>query len=508
MVKKIIISYFNSIAVLLQGTKVQQIILVNKEYQLNDIYIGKVHKIFSSINAAFITLGYGNRSGFIHISDIKGIKKNVKFFQIADILSVNQLILVQIIKEPTLSKGPRLTTNIHLHGKYIVLMPLCNLICISNRIDDPKERSYLSSLAILIKPKSMGLLFKLTASGVSESLILHDLDFLVKQWFFIQKKIVLTNLPAILYKDEDIVRKVMRDVYDKDVGKIIVDSKDFLNLVYFYLKRWFYISQSIKTKLYFYDKKVCILDRFLIKHAIKNALKPKITLCHGGYLFVETYEALTVIDVNSGSFNKLNSSKDTVLRINFYAAIEIAYQLRLRNISGVIIIDFIDMSSQRDKLKLIDYFNTLIISDECSSQIVEFSELGLLQLTRRRKYKSLFEFFKLIPFKEVGFFHEQSLIDTYFNYFSNSFGDYLNTRYLVRKNVHYLFSNKVFMQKRALRNKFSSLSYSMSRKYLNSCDKAKELRFLYPKANFIVPLGSYIRLIKYSNKSIIGNHFS
>nr|QVQ56674.1 ribonuclease E [Erythrocystis saccata] len=497
MVKKIIISYFNSIAVIVQGTKVQQIILINKIYQLNDVYIGKVQKIFSSINAAFINLGQNRRSGFIHMSDIKYLKRETQSFRITDILSVNQVLLVQIIKEPTFHKGPRLTANIHLHGKYVVLMPFCNVIFISNLIYDSNERLYLYSLAILIKPKSIGLLIKSSSVGVSESLILYDLFLLLKQWSFLQKKYILIDAPGILYKDEDLVKKVIRDFYEKSISKIIVDSRYFLNLVYYYLKKWSYISPSIKTKICLYDKHCSILDKFYLSNSIRNALKSKVSLWHGAYLFIQSYEALTVIDVNSGSFNKLSSSKDTILRINLYAAIEISYQLRVRNINGVIIVDFIDMLSQRDKLKLIEHFSRLLSSDSCAPRIVQLSELGLLELTRKRKNQSLKEVFQLSSIKTIDYFKQFSVSNSYAKFFINISNYYLHAQSSVNKNIKYLFFNRCFNKSRPVRNKFSIFSYSFTNKYYYFFNVQYSLRFFYPKANYIVPLSLYIKYSKY-----------
>lgn len=499
MVKKIIISYFNNIAVLVQGNRVQQIILTNRMYQLNDIYIGKVHKIFSSINAAFINLGHNRRSGFIHMSDIKNLKRKIQSFHISDILAVNQVLLVQIIKEPTFNKGPRLTANIHLHGKYVVLMPFCSTVLISNLIYDSNERLYLYSLGVLIKPNLMGLLLKSSASGVSESLILRDLGLLLQQWYFLQKQFVVTHAPSLLYKDEDLIQKVIRDVYERNVSKIIVDSRYLLNLIYYYLRKWSYISPSTKTKIYLYSNYDCILDKFYIKSSIKNALRSKVNLLHGGYLFIQNYEALTVIDVNSGSFNKLNSSKDTVMKINLYAAIEISYQLRVRNISGVIIIDFIDMSSQKDKLKLIEHFNRLLIDDDCVPKIIQLSELGLLELTRRRKSQTLKEVFGYPLKKDFNYFnyyYPMSLDSRFFNVMSKSSYD-LKTQSSINQDIRYLFFSKRFNLGVHLRNKSSVVSYPLISKYFYFSNTTYVLRFFYPKANYLVPLVLYTYCASY-----------
>nr|YP_010619012.1 Ribonuclease E [Pterosiphonia complanata]WAX03025.1 Ribonuclease E [Pterosiphonia complanata] len=501
MVKKIIISYFNSIAATLQTSKVQEVIVINDTYQVNDIYLGIVHKIFSSINAAFINLGQDSKSGFIHISDIKTLKRGRKLFSISDLLSINQVILVQVVKEPTFHKGPRLTSNIHLYGKYVVLLPLCNIVLISNRIYDDSERIHLYSLAVLIKPKLMGLIVKSCAQGVSESLILQDLDALVQQWSFIQKQVLLNSIPCLVYKDEDLVKKVVRDCYDKSIKKIVVDSIDALKLVYYYLKKWSYISISVKIKVQLYNRHLCILDKFYIKHSIKQLLRPKVNLLYGGYLFIENYEALTVIDVNSGSFNKLYNSKETILRINFYAAIEVAYQLKVRNINGVVIIDFIDMYSQRDQLKLLENFSKLLTDDDCTPQVVQLSELGLLELTRRRKSQSIREVFDLSSMKSVNYFGFFFVDDLYHKLFFNISDENLKKQFFLNKSIRSLFFGKQFNLCKTLKNK-SIISYNpLLNKYFLFLDRINLLCFFYPKANYLVPLFFYYRLtsLKYFN---------
>nr|YP_009396733.1 ribonuclease E [Ophidocladus simpliciusculus]ARW65919.1 ribonuclease E [Ophidocladus simpliciusculus] len=497
MVKKIIVSYFNDVAAVLQNNKIQEIIIVNNHYQVNDIYIGVVQKVFSSINAAFIKLGKYGKSGFIHMSDIKPLMKGKKSSNIIDILSIHQLILVQVIKEPTMNKGPRLTANIHLHGKYIVLMPFCDVILISNKIYDYNERIHLYSLAVLVKPELMGLLVKSSAQGVSESVILQDLDCLVQQWYFIQKNVVAASSPFLVYKDDDLVQKIVRDFYDIDVYKIIIDSEYGLKRVCYYLKKWFFISTVVKTKLQLYSKQDCILDKFFIKQAIKEALKPKVRLIYGGYVVIESYEALTVIDVNSGSFNRPESSKDTIVKINFYAAIEIAYQLRLRNINGVIIIDFIDMYSQKDQLKLLEHFNKLLIIDDSKPQIIQLSELGLLELTRRRSGRSLQEIFynsNAINGKYSNFFCNKSL---YVNLFFDISSIHFKTSHLVNKNICSLFFSKQFCNNKSLQNKSFYHDQLLYKKYFIFIDCFYTMHFFYPKANYIVPLVFYSKLIKY-----------
>ncbi len=393
MLKKIVISRFNNTAAILQNSKIQEITTINNAYQINDIYLGSIHKIFTSINAAFVDLGNNKKSGFIHINDIKCLKKNQNLIHINDILSINQLVLVQIAKEPTLNKGPRLTACINLFGKYLVLMPFSNTISVSSKIYDANERSYLHAIAILLKPATMGLLIRSSACGINEEILLEDLQLLKQQWYFIQKLAINSAFPCLLYKDEDLVKKIIRDFYSDDIQTIVVDSLDSLGQIRYYLNRWRCISPDTNLKLQLFNQSESILEKFHINSAITNALRSKVDLSIGGYLFIESYEAFTIIDVNSGSFNPSDNSAENILRTNCYAATEIAYQLRLRNTNGVIIVDFIDMESHRDQLQLLEHFARILSIDKAKSQIIQLSKLGLVELTRRRREQSLFELF-------------------------------------------------------------------------------------------------------------------
>nr|YP_009944521.1 ribonuclease E [Osmundea sinicola]QFR99815.1 ribonuclease E [Osmundea sinicola] len=505
MVKKIIISYFNNIAAIVQDNRVEEIVVINDNYQVNDIYIGIVQKIFSSINAAFVKLGKHGKSGFIHLNDIKPLKRSYKFSHITDVLSVNQLILVQVVKEPTFNKGPRLTANIHLYGRYIVLMPFCDAVIVSSNIYDSNERMHLYSLAVLIKPDSMGLLIKSAAQGVLETVLLHDLDLLVKQWLFIQKMVFGIPKPCLVYKDEDIVKKMVRDSYDKSISKIIIDSRYGLRLAYYYLKQWSCISSSNMTKLQVYNKQDCILNKFDVKQTIKAVLKPKVKLLCGGYIIIENYEALTVIDVNSGSFNKPDNSRETILRLNLYAAMEIAYQLRIRNINGVIVIDFIDMYFQRDQLKLLEHFNNILNVDNAKPQVVQLSRLGLLELTRRRKGQSLQELFikpELVSLKSSNFYFPSRL---YFKLFSSISTKYSNSKSLVNRNIQSLFFGKDFYKTKLLASKSFNFDNFVYRKYFTLIDDSYLIYLFNPQANYIVPLPFYFRVIK--RKQLIDHLF-
>lgn len=406
MPENIVISNFNNTAAVLCNEKIQEFFSVNSNYQVNDIYLGRIHKIFASINAAFVNLGNSNKSGFIHLNDIKSLKKISKYTQVTDILSINQLLLVQVIKEPTLNKGPRLTTSINLLGRYLVLMPYCNTINISSKIYDSNERSYLYALALLLKPATMGMAIRSSAIGMSEAVLVEDLFLLKKQWFFIQKLAIVNQGPCLLYKDEDLVKKIIRDFYNYNIHSILTDSSKILNRVRYYLYKWHCIAFNNHKGLKLLKHSESALDKYQISSTIVNALKPKVDLFMGSYLFIETYEAFTIIDVNSGAFNQANNARETILKTNCFAATEIAYQMKIRNINGIIIIDFIDMESYKDQLQLLEHFARILSLDNAKPQIIQMSKLGLVELTRRRREQSLFELFysqySQIPLVNLG----------------------------------------------------------------------------------------------------------
>lgn len=429
MPKKIVISNFKNTAAIVYKNKIQEIFSINSNYQVNDIYLGSINKIFSSINAAFVNLGNINQSGFIHINDLKYLKKNYKLNQIGEIISLNQLLLVQVIKEPTLNKGPRLTTNINLFGRYLVLMPFCNTVNISRKIYDHNERLYLHALAVLLKPSTMGLIVRSSAIGVNEEVLIEDLHLLKKQWSFIQRLAIFNTFPCLLYKDEDLAKKMIRDLYTKKTHAIFTDSSKILNRVRYYLNRWHCISPNCRTGLKLLKQKESILDKFHISTTLINALKPKVSLSIGGYLFIESYEALTIIDVNSGSFNQANNSKETILRTNCYAATEIAYQMKLRNINGIIIIDFIDMESYKDQIQLLEHFARVLSLDNAKPQIIQMSKLGLVELTRKRRQQSLFELF----------YHQHSS-----SFLLNSEYTVVANEQIIHKNINRLFFGAFF----------------------------------------------------------------
>lgn len=393
MPKQIIIAEKQHIAAVFAEDQIQELVVATGNQQVGDIYLGTVENVISGIDAAFVNIGDAEKNGFIHVTDLGPLRLRKTAGAITELLSPQQKVMVQVMKEPTGSKGPRLTGNISLPGRYLVLMPYGKGVSLSRRIKNDNERNRLRALAILLKPSGMGLLVRTEAEGTAEEAIIEDLDLLQKQWDKIQQEANYISSPVLLNRDDDFIQKVLRDMYSDEVNRIVVDSEDSVKRVKKQLMNWGAGLSPEGVLINAHQEATPILDFFRVNAAIKEALKSRVELPSGGYVIIEPTEALTVIDVNSGSFTHSATSRETVLWTNYEAAIEIARQLKLRNIGGVIVIDFIDMDSRRDKLKLLEHFNRVLKTDKARPQIAQLSELGLVELTRKRQGKNIYELF-------------------------------------------------------------------------------------------------------------------
>ncbi len=393
MPKQIIIAEQHRLAAVFSEEQIQELIVAKGTHQIGDIYLGVVENVLPGIDAAFVNIGDSERNGFIHVSDLGPLRLKRSAGAITELLAPQQKVLVQIMKEPTGNKGPRLTGKISMPGRYLVLIPYGKGVNLSRRIRNENERSRLKALAILIKPAGMGLLVRTEAEGVAEEAILEDLEFLQKQWEAIQQEALSTRAPALLNRDDDFIQRVLRDVYSSDVNRIVVDSPTGVKRVKQHLMTWSGGKSPQGVLIDQHRERASILEYFRVNAAIREALKPRVDLPSGGYIIIEPTEALTVIDVNSGSFTRSATARETVLWTNCEAATEIARQLRLRNLAGVIIVDFIDMDSRRDQLQVIEHFNKALKADKARPQISQLSELGLVELTRKRQGQNIYELF-------------------------------------------------------------------------------------------------------------------
>ncbi|MBC6477388.1 MAG: Rne/Rng family ribonuclease [Hormoscilla sp. GM7CHS1pb] len=393
MPKQIIIAEQHRLAAVFSSDQIQELVVATGSHQVSDIYLGVVENVLPGIDAAFVNIGDAERNGFIHVTDLGPLRLRRTSGAITELLMPQQKVLVQVMKEPTGNKGPRLTGNITLPGRYLVLMPYGRGVNLSRRIVSENERNRLRALAILIKPAGMGLLVRTEAEGMAEEAIMDDLEFLQKQWETIQLEASSTKPPALLNRDDDFIQRVLRDMYSSDVNRIVVDSQTAVKRVKQQVMMWNGGKAPQGILVDHHRERANILEYFRVNAAIREALKPRVDLPSGGYIIIEPTEALTVIDVNSGSFTKSSTARETVLWTNCEAATEIARQLRLRNIAGVIVVDFIDMDSRRDQLQVLEHFNKVLSADKARPQIAQLSELGLVELTRKRQGQNIYEIF-------------------------------------------------------------------------------------------------------------------
>ncbi len=393
MPKQIIIAEQHQIAAVFSEDQIQELVVATGHHQIGDIYLGVVENVLPGIDAAFVNIGDPERNGFIHVTDLGPLRLRRSSAAITELLAPQQKVLVQVMKEPTGTKGPRLTGNITLPGRYVVLMPYGRGVNLSRRIRNENERNRLRALAILIKPAGMGLLIRTEAEGKPEEAIIEDLEFLQKQWESVGEQAQTSRAPALLNRDDDFIQRVLRDMYGADVNRIVVDSSTGLKRVKQYLQNWSGGQVPQGLLIDHHRDRTAILEYFRINAAVKEALKPRVDLPSGGYIIIQPTEALTVIDVNSGSFTRSATARETVLWTNCEAATEIARQMRLRNIAGVIVVDFIDMESRRDQLQVLEHFNKSLKADKARPQIAQLTELGLVELTRKRQGQNIYELF-------------------------------------------------------------------------------------------------------------------
>ena len=380
---KIVIAERDNIAAVIENGKVAEFYVHRGEIILGDVYLAQVENILPSIEAAFVNVG-SDKMGFLHAQDVMG--KGA----LQDKLKPKQKLVVQVVKEPVGHKGPRVTTEISLPGRFLVLMPNEPGINVSKKITSTKERARLKSILNLLKPVGVGVIVRTEAEGQTEADIQEDLEILLEKWNNIITSAESMTPPSLLYRDQDLLYRVIREACNEETQEIVVDTAFALNRVQNILQNW-HMNKNINVTLYKGSEPLLVaMD---IHKEIKAALQMKVNLPSGGYLFIQTTEALTVIDVNSGKFTNSATQDETILKTNIEAVHEIARQLRLRNIGGMIIIDFIDMTSRVDKLAMMEELELAIEADKAKPQVGQLSDLGLVEMTRHRQGQALSEIF-------------------------------------------------------------------------------------------------------------------
>ncbi len=381
--QKIVIAERDNIAAVIENGKVSEFFINRGEILLGDVYLAQVENVLPSIDAAFVNVG-SDKMGFLHAQDV--MKKGA----LQDKLAPKEKLVVQVVKEPTGHKGPRVTTEISLPGRFLVLMPNEAGINVSRKISTVKERARLKSIVSLLKPVGVGVIIRTEAENQSEADIQEDLEILLEKWNNIVTSAETVTAPALLYRDQDLLYRVIREACTEDTQEIIVDTAFAMNRLQTLLQTW-HMNRDIKITLFKGSEPLLVaMD---IHKEIKAALQTKVNMPSGGYLYIQTTEALTVIDVNSGKFVSSATQDETILKTNIEAVHEIARQLRLRNIGGMVIVDFIDMTSRVDKLAMMEELELALEPDKAKPQVGQLSDLGLVELTRHRQGQALAEVF-------------------------------------------------------------------------------------------------------------------
>jgi ribonuclease G len=373
------------------------------EYYAGDIYKAVVEDVLPGLQSAFLDIGHGKK-GFLHSADIistgtegleellnegvgnSGGTKDYCSSPIQNTLREGQEVIVQILKEPIGGKGAKLTTAVTIPGRYLVLMPYVDRVNVSNRIKDQSERERLRDTINGIRPHGIGFIVRTAAKGVEPEYMYDDMEELVGIWQRINEQAGRKRAPCLLYKDRQLLHRTVRDIFTDDVDILIVDSlADYEETVKSIEK----YSPGLAHRVRLYEDDEPLFEAFGIESEINRMFRRKIWLRSGGYIVIDEAEALVAIDVNTGRFLGKKDLEETILKTNLEAAAEIARQVRLRNIGGIIIIDFIDMSIPENREQVIDAFKGHLENDRARVNILELSELGLVEMTRQRVRESL-----------------------------------------------------------------------------------------------------------------------
>jgi ribonuclease E len=384
--REIVVSEADKIAVVLEDGVVSEFFLSEGEQFVGDIILASVESIVPAIEAAFLDIGR-EKSGFIHVSDLPASKKQQS--GIRQFLKPQQTLLVQVTREPTGNKGACLSGFISLPGRFLVMTPFERRIGLSKRIYDARERARLSRIARMICGSGYGIVLRPEAVGQSEQTLREDLKLLLARWKQILAQSEKSSAPTTLYRDQDVLERILREGMSTSVSRIIVDSQGTYDRAIKYFNNW--SDTQARSKLRIYNGSAPIMSYYGVYQQMELAIQPLVQLPSGGTLVIQPTEALTSIDVNTSSMTSTDNQPETILRTNCEAAIEIARQLQLRDIGGVIVIDFIDMDSPRDQQIVWQKLADALQHDKAQPQINYFSEFGLVEMTRRRQRQRLSE---------------------------------------------------------------------------------------------------------------------
>ncbi|HJZ85299.1 MAG TPA: Rne/Rng family ribonuclease [Polyangia bacterium] len=380
---------------------------------VGNIYMGRVSRVLPGMQAAFVDIGV-EKAAFLYVADVRGSEKDMKAMfledederaeeddlprdelarqvrnqKIEDLLKEGQQVMVQVAKDPIGTKGARSTTYIALPGRHLVYMPTVDHVGISRRITSEKERRRLREIVDSMRPRGTGFIVRTVAEGVPEVDLRADMEFLIKLWGDIGARAQGIKAPKLLYKDLDLLLRTVRDTFTEDVDKLIIDERPEYDRVLKFVKAF---MPQFQHKVELYAGREPIFDGYGIEAEIDRALERKVWLKSGGYLIIDQAEAATVIDVNTGKFvgKRKSTLEETLTKNNLEAAREVAEQLRLRNLGGIIIVDFIDMDHEKNRRKVTQAFEEALRADRAKTSTTKISEFGLVEMTRKRTRESL-----------------------------------------------------------------------------------------------------------------------
>ncbi|MEX2582200.1 MAG: Rne/Rng family ribonuclease [Gemmatimonadota bacterium] len=377
---------------------------------VGDIYLGRVEAVLPGIQAAFVDIGT-DKAAFLHVSDVAleddasddddeddasdagdnggGGRRARRYPPIQDLVQKGETLLVQVSKEPIGTKGPRVTAHISLPGRFLVYMPQSDHVGVSRKIEDREERARLRSLAKEILPKNAGgVIVRTVGEELTRETFERELKSLLSTWKQIQRRSGRARAPASIHREAKLTKGIIRDLFSGKVDSLTIDSAPVFEEVRNYLDQ---VDPSLIERVKLFEEPVPLFDHFEIEAEIHEAFQRKVPLSSGGYIIIEPTEALVSIDVNTGRYTGKKDPEKTILRTNMDAAKEIARQLRLRDIGGIIVCDFIDMESKQNREKVLQELRTYLARDRARTKAFQVSDLGLIEMTRQRVRPSLYQ---------------------------------------------------------------------------------------------------------------------
>jgi len=381
------------VAVLEDGVLVN-LFIERSEPVAGNIYKGRVTNVLPGMEAAFIDIGL-ERNAFLHVDDIRAQRLDGEELEaplgkgvITERLRPGQELLVQVTKEPMGSKGARVTTYLALPAHYLVLMPTVNYVGVSRRITSEAERKRLRQLAERVRPEGMGVIVRTAAEGATEQMLADDVAFLRQLWQRVLERARAQRAPALIYQDLRLIRRVVRDLFTDEVDRFVVDSAEEYARIADLLGSF---APHLKDRLVLYREPEGVFEKFGIEREIDRALRRRVWLKSGGYIVFDRTEALTVIDVNTGKYVGKTDLASTILKTNLEAVDEIVRQIALRDIGGIILVDFIDMEQEEHRQKVLEALHRAAQRDRAKLHVIDLTALGLVEITRKRVYQDLEE---------------------------------------------------------------------------------------------------------------------